>query len=339
MIEAVEAFGKVYDEWFNSELPYDPDKEFAGSSFGEAIIALSQSVVETELTGIYEMWYAIQIDNFLMEIVKWGEQNDHTRDIYGTEEMWHALALCRRSKEPQAKPSNKLPESIANMHSRDGKTFDMIAAEVGLYDDDGNPDARKAEQEFMQPGSVIDLDKHVMPIRKRWEDKIRKEYQERMKDIEHEQAVFEQKKAEERPLLKAGPEDIMDLAREPNATAEGIKQVGEYEEYDEEGNRVRKFKWTLEECQDALKASRGDNPYAPQQHNERLQGLETYAAFADVNDQVKSMSEDGVRSKTHCSGAQTAAPKLNPYKSGRNLGRHKPAADAYRKIRKTNRHR
>lgn len=297
LIAAVTRLQEARKQWLDTEQPYSKEM-LEGPILEVAELSASPSVEDTAEAK----WYAMKCDNFIIEFTKWA--SDRTLQIeyeHGTPEMWASLELC--SQHSPNLPSANLIESVKVMHNEHKKSMHAIAEELGLYDHNGEPSAKMAQEEHDIPGTHVN-ENWKSPHRTRWEQEQKAEWDKRQEAI----ATVAKENAEsgmgtnvEEPVFQdetpPPTEDIMELASLPGMTTQAMFQTGKYRKRDKNGTMVTMNAWTEEECMEALAKATGKNSLDPKsvsKHKTEIDSLQDYFEFDDMNEQVIAMGMDGV---------------------------------------------
>jgi hypothetical protein len=305
IVKAVEHLRDVIHEWENMPPNLAPMQLWKGAHRKQV-----SSEVESAAAALFDLCNRMDVDVSAYDLVlvvdqfddtfsAWGEQcqrNPDLADPSGSPEVWGAWQALLKVLPERKFP---LPEPIGQLlNNKPPATRRYIAKAYGWYDDAGNPDEIKVQEEIIEPGKHFDPETWVHPSRKRFIADLEKKWVERGTRLASLSRVV---KATERVARekREAPETIEELIRQgvnstqivkmKKTTIAHVRAVAAELGLPLDGNMVSDV---------MRRGAKTDDEREIEEVAEkmRIDGLNSYSEMgADKYSRIRAMADDGIR--------------------------------------------
>jgi hypothetical protein len=326
IVQAVQALKRALTAWENQPIHQAPTTLWRGvrrkQISGEVESAAQDLFDLVNRLDIEESAYplVLEIDRFDDIWLAWAEtcsKSPDQADPSGSPEVWAAWEQVLKELTPR---SYSLPEPIGALaNAKPPVSPNQIAKIYGWYDEHGQPDTQKVQEEITTPGTHFNPKTWVHPSRKRFEAQMQRTWQERAKRVGDARRSGP---AESRPEQRAkpeAPESVEELIRQGVNSAQIVKMkkttmahvraVAAELGVPLDGNVVA----------DVFRKGRADTDdekdIAEKAETMRVAGLNTHDELGgDIKGRVLAMSADGVKPGDITKALTLADPNLNHQK-------------------------
>lgn len=305
IVKAVEHLRDVIHEWENMPPNLAPMQLWKGAYRKQV-----SSEVETAAAALFDLVNRMDIEPSAYDLVltidqfddtfsAWGEQcqrNPDMADPSGSPEVWGAWQAVMRALPERKFP---LPEPIGQLLNYKPPTPRRKIAQIyGWYEESGQPDEIKVQDEITEPGKHYDPATWVHPSRKKYESGMAEKWAAREKRLANVSRTVKATEREAREKREA-PESIEELIRQginssqivkmKKTTLAHVRAVAAELGLPLDGNMVSDV---------MRRGAKTDEEKEIEQAAEkmRIDGLNSHPELgADKKARILAMSEDGIR--------------------------------------------
>ena len=295
-------FEAAVSQWEESKVPilvdWDGGISRSFETLEPAVVELMESLQDDTVIDRSAWQIALAIDAFISAAVEWAEQvklAPRSSNPSGSKALWDAFREVAPAME------DRLPErleSVASLLSLKNMTPQRVAVIYDWYDESGNPDVDRVEEERLAPG------KHTSGFRNPARVKREKDIEDRWRNRcerfgGYDPSVFDGNESTEKPPAKTPPapesfEELLSLEGMTLKQASDMKQVS-IEQVREHARQITVMNADVAKMMGAELASERLS-IDPEKVARRVQlqsaTMETYAEL-ETNERVWAMSDDG----------------------------------------------
>jgi hypothetical protein len=312
--------------WENLPITQAPTTLWRGTPRKQVSQEIEQAAAELfELVNrqdIEESAYplVLAIDHLDDTFLAWADmcvQAADRADPAGSPEVWGAWTVVLQECTLR---TYSLPEPISALTgAKPPVAPNQIAKIYGWYDENGQPDTQKVQEEVTEPGKHFKPKEWVHPSQRRFQEQKRKEWAERAKRLASVKQTAKAATRPDAPPKREAPESIEDLIRQgvnstqiakmKHTTVAEVRALAAELGIPIDGNVVS----------DVLRKGRGDTDeekdIAEKAETMRVNGLNSHSEFgADIKSRVLAMSADGVKPGDITKALRPADPNLSHQK-------------------------
>jgi hypothetical protein len=311
VIHAWQSFGEAVTVWEASKAPVLVEWEGGLSRSFEllepAVVQLMQDLQDNTVIEKSAWAIVLAIDEFITATIEWAEQvkvNPRGTNPSGSKAVWDAYREVRPAME------DRLPErleSVASLLSLRGITPQQVAVIYDWYDESGNPDVDRVEEERLNPGRHTAGTRN--PARVKREKEIEARWKKRCEEFGgYDPSVFDGSDSTEQPPRKdpPAPESFEELLSYEGMTLEQVarmKQVS-IDEVREHAREIAVMNTDVARLMGAELAAERltiDPTKVARKNQIEASLMETYAGL-ETKERVWAMADDGWNVGRICAG-------------------------------------